>query len=195
MTKSKAKEIYHVIKYTVTEKWVFIICLIAVLLIPTLAEFKETWNNKIEVATFFVTLFLLYKTMKDEWKETLPLRLNVTFTNNDKKVMVAESVYLAHEADVRNWTQQTGSQMSGERFLDFDLILTQKGPEVAFSEVSDEPFKLYTCHMNLTKVPTKMETTFNTGYYLHWKYAFDGKSKTCFQVKHDGSESLPCLTV
>lgn len=195
MTINIFKEIYHVIKYTVTEKWVFMLCLIAVLLMPTLADFKETWNDKVEVATFFVTLFLLYKTMQDEWKETLPLRLNVTFTNNDKKVMVAESVYLAHEADVRNWTQQTGSQMSGERFLEFDLILTQKGPEVSFDTVSGEPFKLYTCHMNLTKVPLKIEESFNNGYYLHWKYAFDGKSKQCFQVKQDETESVPCPTV
>jgi hypothetical protein len=186
------KEVYHVLLFTLKEKWVFLLSLIAVLLMPTLAEFKETWNDKVEVATFFVTLFLLYKSMKDEWKETLPLRLNVTFTNNDKKVMVAESVYLAHEADVRNWTQQTGSQMSGDR-LEFDLVLTQEGPIVKFDVVTDKPYKLYTCQMNLTLVPSKIAASFNDGYYLRWVYAFDGKSKQCFQVKHDGSESIPCL--
>ena len=184
------KELYHVLLFTIKEKWVFLLCLIAVLLIPTLADFKETWNNKIEVATFFVTLFLLYRSMREEWMEDLPLRLNVTFTHEGKKVIKADFVYLAHEADVRNWSQQTGSQMSGERFLDFDLSLTQKGPTVAFDAVSDKPFKLYTCHMNLTKLPNALVEKYEQDYYLSWVYNFDGTPKEKNWVKQDGSDKI-----
>lgn len=185
------KEFWAVLVFTLEKKWVFIVCLLAVLFIPYLKNIHETLNNKIEVATFFVTLFLLYKTMKDEWMEDLKLRLTVTFSFEGKKVMQCECFTLAHETDIRNWAQQAGKQMNDLKNLDFDLTLKQDGPKVIF-ETGAKPYKLYTCEMRLTKVPDKFVNSFEKEYVL-WKYNANNELKECFKVAHIDNNKTPCI--
>ncbi len=184
------KEFCAVLWFTLKKKWLFIVCLIAVFFIPSLKAFQEAIDDKIEIATFLVTLLLLYKSMKDEWLEDLKLRLTVTFSYEGKKVMQCECFTLAHETDIRNWAQQAGKQMNDLKNLDFDLTLKQDGPKVIFDEAT-KPYKLYTCEMRLTKVPEKFLNTFETEYIL-WKYNANDELKACYKVTHADGIKTSC---
>jgi len=73
----------------------------------------------LSIATVFIAISIYYKQMFDDWEKSLPLKLTAHFVKGEKYIMTCYEAVLISEADIRNWTQQIGSQMNNGEYLQF----------------------------------------------------------------------------
>ncbi len=134
------------------------------------------WWNWVEpisgLATLFVAMAVWFGELQQDWENSLPKHLTVSFWHKnaagsiEKEVMRCENAYLASEGDIRAWGQQLGGQMDtwkvdqGDRFLDLEPNIIQEGPEIV-----DNEYLLYKVKFILTRLPR--------GYRQHFKAKYD----------------------
>jgi 4-amino-4-deoxy-L-arabinose transferase-like glycosyltransferase len=124
------------------------------------------------VLTLFVAFAVWLSEQRREWESQLPRRLTVTFhfAGDPEIKMECRDAYLAHEADIRNWGQQIGRQMTGtNEWLDFDPDIKQE-PGVIVRE-NKEIFILYKAVFKLTKPPEVFEKRPDLRQII-WSYNF-----------------------
>lgn len=118
---------------------------------PKMEQWSKIIDPVLGLLTLLVAGFVWFDEMSREWEEKLPKRLTVIFKLQEgesyREVMRCEEAYLADSADIRQWGQQIGSQMTGGKRLDFQPFIAHDEPIV------ERNFKLYFITFFLTKLP------------------------------------------
>lgn len=87
---------------------------------PTSPWHPAVWWAWLEPLTGLVTLAVAVSVWwgekSEEWRRNLPRKLTISFRGNvgrgEEELMRCERAPLMHDADVRNWAQSIGQQMS-----------------------------------------------------------------------------------
>lgn len=145
------------------------------------------------VLTLVVAILLGVTELAQNWENSLTKRLTVKFAyqENPEYEMVCRYAYLAHEADIRNWGQQIGSQMAGgERVLVFDPNLDLEVGRPA--SICGQIFKPYTVTFMLTKLPQSFEKHENLRR-VAWEYNFYNQQfdKKCVVLDNGQEKTIP----
>lgn len=124
------------------------------------SELYKSWKDWIDPTVSFVTFLTalgiwIINAMR-EWKRTRPKRLTVIFKIREgegyREVMRCEQAYLAGTGDIRNWGQQIGGQMVGNRSLQFEPYIEEhEGDEMP--DPQGKFFKPYTVTFYLIELP------------------------------------------
>lgn len=113
---------YNYIAY-VYETRLKIICGIAVLILVFSLLFlfggygdvQKAWKDHFDwmvtTATLLVALSVFFSEVREEWRESLPKKLTVSFVYQGAVVMKCENATLTGEADIRSLSQQIGRQI------------------------------------------------------------------------------------
>jgi hypothetical protein len=146
---------------------------------PWIGEPNSKWWNWMEpitgASTLVVAILVWFNEVNQDWDNSLPKRLSVTFSFEGKKVMVCERAYLAGEGDIRQWGQQLGRQMAGDRTLSFEPSIKQTAGKQGYDGLSGGRVKLYTVEFQLTELPKgskeseELAEKFRDGKYLYWQ--------------------------
>ena len=162
---------------------------------PKPENFHWIFLERLAVAgTLLVTGSLWLRGLCAEWEESLPKRLDVIFLFGDdnEEKMVCRGAFLAHQADIRNWGQQIGSQMAkGDRKLAFDPNIQRKAAEVVHED--GQVFKRYQVSFKLTKLPKIFRDKPNL-QKITWQYnsCDDCFKKTCRMQGEHGENIIDC---
>ena len=105
------------------------------------------------VTTLAVALAVWMGELRQDWENSLPKRLTVSFQYQGKEYMRCEQAYLAGEADIRAWGQQLGSQMAGTPFLRFQPNILQQPGKICREHHTGACYKLYLVTFFLTHLP------------------------------------------
>lgn len=108
--------------------------------------------------TLVVAFLVWVGELHGDWIESLPKRLTVRFTFEEKDVMVCEGAYLAGESDIRAWAQQLGGQMSDDQGLKFFPSLEQSDREILHDMKEDRLVVHYTVSVKLRTLPQTLKT-------------------------------------
>lgn len=94
-------------------------------------NFGDMWQRWMEpflaFATIFIAGFIWYNEKKQDWENNLPKKLKVFFFLGEKVFYQVENAPLAGDNDIRQWGQQIGRQMNGDKNLLFNGF-NVKGP-------------------------------------------------------------------
>jgi len=151
MMKKKRGTIYFIM---------IVLVVITLLISPfSISPIKTWWTNWIEpiisMTTLTIAAFVWLGESMEDWEDSLPKKVTVSFFFKDKEVMRCERAYLAGESDIRAWGQQLGGQMAGVQFLSLDPLIQQKPGEVIRDSETQEIIKLYSVSFVLTALPEK----------------------------------------
>lgn len=119
-------------RFTFNDSWIpILLAVLAIILFLAsfaqfgfVEQFKQIWGDHLDPSVSFVTLivalFVWYSEITDKWEQSLPKKLTIEFMKeNGELVLLCVNASLPHEADIRNLGQQIGSQMCGDRNLQF----------------------------------------------------------------------------
>ena len=130
--------------------------------------FTEMWGTWMEAFISFATIivaFIGYNEKRQDWENSLPKKLNAVFDYNGESVFVIENAPLSGSDDIRQWGQQIGMQMNGDK-LDFSGFKVE-GPELQ-KDINGEYLMQYQLTVWLEKIKEKTNKTV-------WKYGDNGK--------------------
>ena len=136
----------------VFDPFVTAITLLIALILGVYQVYKE-WENRLEKRLTAVFVYQLNDRSNEEDKKFLE---SLGFSNGDTTCMMSvEESLLAHEGDIRNWSQQIGAQLAKETFLKFLPFFTISNvPEIIIkTELNNRFTKQYLMIMFLSSIP------------------------------------------
>ena len=114
------------------------------------------WNwldPVVGVTTLAVAMVVWMGELRQDWENSLPKRLTVSFQYQGREYMRCEQAYLAGESDIRAWGQQLGSQMAGTPFLRFQPNIIQQPGKICRDSHTGACYKHYFVTFFLTHLP------------------------------------------
>ncbi len=146
-------------------------------------ELKRFWDHFADwptaVLTLFVAISVFISGLREEWKQSRPKKLSVTFTFEGKEVMRCDKATLSSEGDIRALSQQIGKQMAGGN-LKLKPILDTVSNRLA--QDKNEIIMLYTVSMSLWGLEVKpdnhdggdgrLKEVYRSGKKLVWSDPF-----------------------
>ncbi len=112
------------------------------------------------ILTFLLAVIIGYRT----WTEKLPKKLTVHFKYGSRYVFTCHKTYLAGEGDIRQWGQQIGKQMNGNKNLDFYPYIDQSKPTVNYQKRKDGK--------EIIKTGNYLKWLFSSKLYKHYIVTF-----------------------
>jgi len=98
-------------------------------------NFFKQWNDWIDIYISLVTLlvaaFIWSNEKKEEWKRSLPKKLDIVYLLNNDVHAIVKNAPLTGEADIRNWGQSIAKTILNDKAnIDFSGFETAKqGPD------------------------------------------------------------------
>lgn len=141
---------------------------------PESKGFNSMWQNWMEpflaFATIAIAFLIAYNEKRQDWENNLPKKLNASFVyingeNSDEEIYRVENAPLSGSDDIRQWGQQIGMQMNGDR-LDFSGFKVE-GPELR-KDTNGADIMQYQLTVWLEKIKDNINKT-------AWKYGDNGK--------------------
>ncbi len=128
--------------------------------IPVLNKIWGIFDPVAGIATFFITLAILWNQLRLGWENGLEKRLNVeycTLSGTELQVLfLVKGAYLAGESDIRPWAQQLGQQITGT--LQFDMNWDDDTPKKIMYDRREKKYvKNFYVTMYLTTNPLHTE--------------------------------------
>ncbi|SFP83078.1 hypothetical protein [Parafilimonas terrae] len=113
-------------------------------------------DTVISISTLVVGIGLWFAYLDKRRTESLSKKLTVHFKYDKKYIMSCFEAYLSSEADIRQWAQQIGAQISKERQLSFYPYITSLEPKEnpANKENNIHSFMHYEITIYLRELPT-----------------------------------------
>jgi len=134
----------EVVNYTIkkrTSEWMIALLILLIICFAVIAfkcQLDNWFGNYLDPISALLTVFigagLWIMQLNRDWRESLPKRLTVHFKYHDKYVMTCYETWLSSASDIRNWSQQIGSQMSKEPRLDFMPFISAEPPKPIISK-------------------------------------------------------------
>lgn len=117
----------------------------------------------IALGTFVLAIYLGWQKRNDnlEKRITVHFKIKDSKTGEFKYLLTCHEAFLAGESDIRSWSQQIGSQMTGERYLDFYPYMEETSSVTKEKKVVDgkveegKRIKLHEVTFFLRKYPKK----------------------------------------
>lgn len=82
------------------------------------------------IGTFIIAALVWIASQIQNWKKSLPMKLDVHFIKDKKFILTCYNANLIGDDDIRAMAQQIGAQMAEERNLNFWPIFAPSGPIV-----------------------------------------------------------------
>ena len=125
-----------------------------------LATKQPDSHNSIQLAeamtgliTFLIALFVWFIQMNREWKESLGKRLTVRFEYKGSTILECKEALLTGDADIRQWGQQIGRQMTFQSTLEFDPYIYLETPEIKYNPAWQTHYLHYVATFYLNGLP------------------------------------------
>lgn len=160
---------------TTRTQMIFVVFLVGfcLLFFPRFSNYlglPDIWQNWGEVCLALVTVsvavFIWYNEKKQDWENSLPKKLDVSFVHESKDFYRVKNAPLASENDVRQWGQSIGQQMNDGKPLSFTGFYTE-APRRAKNSAGD-PITQYEVRIWLQKIDPDKQPT-------EWVYDDDGR--------------------
>ncbi len=103
--------------------------------------------------TFIVAIVIFLQNFIRNWEDRLPKRLNVEYVFRNRAILKCENSVLSGESEIRQLSQQVGSQMIGGALLKFDLNMKIKEMSIDYWCKGATCVKPYFVSINLTDFP------------------------------------------
>jgi len=125
------------------------------------------------IVAFFISMVVLYNQARERWENSLEKRLTVSFVNagDNKELARVEHAYLSGESDIRQWAQQLGFQIFGDKHQ-LDMNWDDQSPLRIVREACGDHasfIKLYevTLYVYFDAIPTEKLAAFSKRHFKH----------------------------
>ena len=153
---SLSKFVFKNYKYQIIAAlFIFIIIWGLVMNQPGLHQLLSWGDPLAGFATLLLALFLWFNSIRKDWENKLPKKLDAHFQFDGRDLMACYNVLLFNESDARAWAQQIGRQMAKDN-LDFEPFFQFKDKGIVTTK-NQEKIKQYEMTFYLTKVPEKLK--------------------------------------
>ena len=146
-------QLWRTLKYIIGDSKLFAILFLFGLVVSILIAyyFKENlYNDWIDpiasIMTLLVAISIALVGYRKTWIDSLPKKLTVHYTCQNRYHLSCYYADLTSEGDIRTWAQQIGAQMTNNSRLSFNPFFDLSGPDVILLE----PNKITVLHYEIT---------------------------------------------